>query len=218
MTHGDDIGFRTPPRLAPIEAVITPIWKTDEERASVFEAADRIAADVRSNSKGREPLRLKVDKREGMKPGAKYYDWEMRGVPLRIELGPRDLAAQQVVLARRDTKEKKIVGQGVIADEARQLLDHIQSSMLATAIGYREANSVRGVRSYDVFRQLMEGEGGFVYAGWCADAACEQRIKDDTKATIRVLPGEEFRSEHPPEKCLSCGRPAAHEAMWARAY
>jgi prolyl-tRNA synthetase len=218
MTHGDDIGLRIPPRLAPTEIVITPIWKTDQERASVFEAADRIARDIGARKSGLDPLRVKVDKREGMKPGAKYYDWEMRGVPLRMELGPRDLAAGQVVLARRDSREKKTVAQASIEGEARELLNGIQASMLAAAIAHREANSVRGVPSYDVFRQIMEGDGGFVYAGWCADAACEQRIKDDTKATIRVLPQEEFRSAETPTSCLSCGRPSKHEAVWAKAY
>jgi prolyl-tRNA synthetase len=153
-----------------------------------------------------------------MKPGAKYYDWEMRGIPLRMELGPRDLDAGQAVLVRRDRKEKMSVAHGALESEARSLLDRIQAGMLETAREFREANSVRGVDSYDAFRQMMSGEGGFVYAGWCGDAVCEERVKDDTKATIRVLPDEEFRSREPPRTCLSCGRDAAHEALWARAY
>jgi prolyl-tRNA synthetase len=218
MTHGDDTGLLVPPRLAPTEIVIVPIWRSSEERARVLEAAQKIAVDLGAPRLGQERLRVRVDQRDGMKPGAKYYDWEMRGIPLRMELGPRDLDAGQAVLVRRDRKEKMSVAHGALESEARSLLDRIQAGMLETAREFREANSVRGVDSYDAFRQMMSGEGGFVYAGWCGDAVCEERVKDDTKATIRVLPDEEFRSREPPRTCLSCGRDAAHEALWARAY
>jgi prolyl-tRNA synthetase len=218
MTHGDDTGLLVPPRLAPTEIVIVPIWRSSEERARVLEAAQKIAVDLGAPRLGQERLRVRVDQRDGMKPGAKYYDWEMRGIPLRMELGPRDLDAGQAVLVRRDRKEKMSVAHGALESEARTLLDRIQAGMLETAREFREANSVRGVDSYDAFRQMMSGEGGFVYAGWCGDAVCEERVKDDTKATIRVLPDEEFRSPEPPRTCLSCGRDAAHEALWARAY
>ena len=218
MTHGDDIGLRVPPRLAPIEIVIVPIWRSDEEKSRVLQAADNIARDLTAPKLGQEPLRVKIDKREGMKPGAKYYDWEMRGVPVRMELGPRDLDAGQAVLVRRDNREKKAFSHQTLADDARGILARMQEEMLAAALATREANSVRGMSSYDQFRQLMEGEGGFVYAGWCGDATCEERVKDDTKATIRVIPDAEFRSPEKPEKCLSCGRAAAHEVVWAKAY
>ncbi len=218
MTHGDDIGLRVPPRLAPTEIVIIPIWRSEEERSRVYDAADSIQHDLTAKRLGAESLRVKVDKREGMKPGAKYYDWEMRGIPLRIELGPRDMDAGQAVLVRRDVKEKKSVPLASLEQECRALLDLIQSSMLAAALHNRESNSVRGVDSYDRFRQIMEADGGFVYAGFCGDAVCEARVKDDTKATIRVLPDTEFRSEQAPAKCLSCGRAATEEALWARAY
>jgi prolyl-tRNA synthetase len=218
MTHGDDIGLRVPPRLAPTEIVVIPIWRSDEERSRVYEAADAIQRNLSTRRIGAEPLRVKVDKREGMKPGAKYFDWEMRGIPLRIELGPRDLDAGQAVLVRRDVREKKSVPLASLELEARGLLDIIQGAMLASAVQNREANSVRGIESYDRFRQIMEADGGFVYAGWCGDPVCEARVKDDTKATIRVLPDSEFRSQEAPSKCMSCGRAATEEALWARAY
>jgi prolyl-tRNA synthetase len=210
MTHGDDIGLRIPPRLAPTEVVIVPIYRTDEERARVFEAADRLSKSLSH--------RVHVDRREGMKPGAKYFDWELRGVPLRMELGPRDLDQQQCVLVRRDTRAKQPVRLDDLPTQLPALLATIQADMLAAAIARREANSVREPITYDRFREIMDGEGAFVYAGWCGDAACEAQIKEDTKATIRVLPDPEFRSATAPRTCLRCGRPATAEALWAKAY
>ena len=219
MTHGDDAGLRVPPLLAPTELVIVPIYRTDEERSTVLEAAARIEREL-GEWELREPnaLRVHVDRREGMKPGAKYYDWELRGIPLRLELGPRDLANQQGVLVRRDTKEKKAVSLGVLGEEVEELLGRIQQDMLIVARDRREANSFRGPMTYDRFREVMEGDGGFVYAGWCGSAECETQIKEETKATIRVLPDEEFRSAEAPRTCLKCGQPAKDEALWAKAY
>jgi prolyl-tRNA synthetase len=210
MTHGDDIGLRVPPRLAPTELVIVPIYRTDEERARVLSAADRIV--------GLMNVRAHIDRRDGMKPGAKYFDWELRGVPLRMELGPRDLDQQQCVLVRRDTREKQAVKLDDLAARVPALLATIQNDMLAAAVARREANSVRGPITYARFREIMDGDGAFVYAGWCGDAACEAQIKEDTKATIRVLPDPEFRSAEAPATCLRCGRPATAEALWAKAY
>ena len=219
MTHGDDNGLRIPPLLAPTELVIVPIYRTDEERSKVLEAADRIARQL-GQWERREPnaLRVHVDTRDGLKPGAKYYDWELRGVPLRMELGPRDLDKQQAVLVRRDTREKKTVSLDVLGEEVEELLETIQTDMLVVARERREANSFRGGITYDRFREVMDGAGGFVYAGWCGSAACEAQIKEETKATIRVLPDEEFRSAEAPTTCLKCGQTATAEALWAKAY
>src|SRR5687767_4387518 len=219
MTHGDDTGLRIPPLLAPTELVIVPIYRTDEERAKVLEAADRIARQL-ADWERREPnaLRVHVDKRDGMKPGAKYYDWELRGVPVRMELGPRDLDQNQAVLVRRDVKGKKPVSLDALGEEVEEMLERIQNDMLAAARDRREANSHRGAMTYDRFREVMDGDGGFVYAGWCGAAACEAQIKEETKATIRVLPDEEFRSAEAPTHCLKCGQAATAEALWARAY
>ena len=219
MTHGDDVGLRVPPLLAPTELVIVPIYRKDEERTRVLEAARRIAAAL-GDWERREPSRLRVhlDDREGMKPGAKYFEWELRGVPLRMELGPRDIDANQAVLVRRDTREKQAVSLDTIGEDVQELLQRIQSDMLAAARDRLDRNSLRGPITYDRFRQVMEGEGAFVFAGWCGNAACEAAIKEETKATIRVLPDEEFRSAEAPTTCLKCGRPAEAEALWAKAY
>jgi prolyl-tRNA synthetase len=219
MTHGDDKGLRVPPLLAPTEVVIVPIWRTDEERATVLEAADRICRSI-GDWERREPnrIRMRLDDRPNMKPGAKYYEWEMRGVPIRLELGPRDLAQKQAVLVRRDTGAKQPVSLDTLGEDIEQLLEEIQDDMLAAARERLDANSVRGEITYDRFRQIMEGDGAFVFAGWCGNAECEASIKEDTKATIRVIPDEEFRSAEAPARCLKCGRPATDEALWAKAY
>jgi prolyl-tRNA synthetase len=219
MTHGDDNGVRIPPLLAPTEIVIVPIYRSDDERSKVLEAADRIVGHLREWER-RDPgrLRVHIDRRDGMKPGAKYYEWELRGVPVRMELGPRDLDKNQAVLVRRDTREKMPVSLDTLGEDAAELLMKIQGSMLEVARERREKNSIRTAITYDAFRQLMEGPGGFVYAGFCGSETCEQEIKDDTKATIRVLPDEEFCSAEPPRTCLKCGRPSVAEAVWAKAY
>jgi prolyl-tRNA synthetase len=211
MTHGDDLGLRVPPKVAPIELVLVPIYKGDADRARVLEAADRIASSLTN-------VRIEIDRREGMTPGAKYFYWELRGVPLRMEIGPRDLDKDQCVLVRRDTKEKRPVPLAQLAAVVPTLLGEIQSDMFRVARDRREANSIREPISYDKFREIMDGEGAFVYAGWCGDAACEAQIKEDTKATIRVLPDPEFRSPTAPTTCLRCGRPSTAEALWAKAY
>ena len=212
MTHGDDKGLRVPPRLAPTEIVIVPIWKSDEERARVLEAAARIRTALGG------ARRVHVDARDTMKPGAKYYEWELRGVPLRLELGPRDLDRQQAVVVRRDTGEKAAVPLDELPARLDALLGTVQATMLETARARREANSIRGPITYDRFREVMDGDGAFVYAGWCGDAACEAAVKEETRATIRVLPDPEFRSVTVPERCLKCGRAATTEAVWAKAY
>jgi prolyl-tRNA synthetase len=219
MTHGDDFGLRVPPLLAPVELVIVPIWRSEEDKARVFEAARNIAATLNGWERRKSgKLRVHLDDREGIKPGAKYYEWELRGVPLRLEFGPRDLDANQCVLVRRDNRVKRTVTLDSIGEDVAELLSIIQTDMRVAAYERREANSYRGEITYDKFREIMEGDGGFVYAGFCGGAACEQEIKEETKATIRVLPDEEFRSADAPTKCLKCGRPSVAEAVWARAY
>ncbi len=219
MTHGDDVGLRVPPQLSPIEVVIVPIYKTDEDRAKVLTAAEKIVAGF-AEWERREPgrLRVHIDAREGIKPGAKYFEWELRGVPVRMEIGPRDLDKNQVVLVRRDTREKRPASLNTLGEDVAELLSRIQADMLIAARERREQHSIREAITYDRFRDVMDGEGAFVYAGWCGDAACEAQIKADTKATIRVLPDEEFRSAEAPKSCLRCGRPASAEAVWAKAY
>jgi prolyl-tRNA synthetase len=135
-----------------------------------------------------------------------------------MELGPRDIDKNQCVLVRRDTRAKATASLDSVGEDVETLLEAIQDDMVAAALDRREKNSHRGPITYDRFRQLMDGEGGFVYAGWCGDPACEATVKEDTKATIRVMPDEEFRSAEPPRTCLRCGRPSTTEAVWAKAY
>ena len=219
MTHSDDIGLQVPPLLAPIELVIVPIYRKEEERSRVLEAAERIKRSL-SDWERRAPnrLRVEIDSREGMTPGAKYFHWELRGIPLRLELGPRDLEKNQGILVRRDNREKRPISLDTVGEEVEDVLELIQESMLIIARERRERHSVRKPISYDDFRQLMEGEGAFVYAGWCGDPRCEATVKEETKATIRCLPDEEFQSAVTPPTCLKCGAKAAEEALWARAY
>ncbi len=211
MAHGDDRGVVCPPRLAPLQVVIVPIWKGEGERETLLEVAGRARDDLR-----RAGVRVEVDAREGMKPGAKYYEWEGRGVPLRLELGPRDLAKRQVMAARRTGGKTPLSMDGLV-DQVTRELDAMQQGLLATARDRREAESVRGVTKAQLIER-MDGPGGFAYGGYCGDEACEQAIKDRTKATIRVLPDPEFRSAEPPATCVWCGRPAETEAVWAKAY
>jgi prolyl-tRNA synthetase len=219
MTHGDDFGLKVPPLLAPTEVVIVPIWKSDEDKARVLEAARNLQASLNAWERRKTgKLRVQLDDREGMKPGAKYYEWELRGVPLRLEIGPRDLDANQCVLVRRDNRVKRTVTLDSIGEDIADLLHLIQTDMLVSAFERREANSFRGHMTYDRFREIMDGDGGFVYAGFCGGAQCELEIKEETKATIRVIPDEEFRSAEAPKHCLKCGQPSRMEALWAKAY
>lgn len=219
MTHGDDAGLRLPPRLAPIQMVIVPIWKTDEERAATIEAAKRIAEDLGSFKRpDHERIRVHVDDRVGIKPGAKYYHWELRGIPLRMEIGPRDLAQQSGMLVRRDTREKRAITLDTLRTELPVVLEQIQADMLAAARARLEANSIREPISYERFKEVMEGPGAFVYAGWNGDPAVEARVKEETKATIRCIPDAEFRSPVAPTTCMVTGEPAKYEVVWARSY
>ena len=211
MTHSDDNGLITPPRLAPIQVVIVPIWKSDEERGQVTEAAARVSAELTAAG-----IRVETDLRDGVKPGAKYFEWEARGVPLRLEIGPRDLAAGQVTAARR-TGGKAPLALGQLAGGVRTALDEIQAGLLRAALERREANSIRGATKAQLI-DVMKGKGGFVYGGYCGGEKCETEIKDETGATVRVLPDPEFQSPEKPATCLWCGAKSVAEAMWAQAY
>jgi len=213
MTHGDDNGMICPPRLAQWQVVIVPIWRSDDERAQVTEAAAHIATGLKG-----EGIRVHLDLRDGMKPGAKYYEWEGRGVPLRLELGPRDLANQSVMLARRTGGPKEALALAGLGPRLTAEMDRMQGALLEAAKARREQHSLRGPKSKQEFMDFLEGTGGFVYAGWCGDPAVEAEIKEQTKATIRVLPDEEFRSAEAPATCIWTGRPAVVEAVWGKAY
>lgn len=217
MTHGDDFGIVAPPRLAPIQVVIVPIYRSDDERATVAEQAEKVAGALRDDG-----VRVHVDSRETLKPGAKFYEWERKGVPLRVEIGPRDVAREQLVLVRRaagdQERRKETLDEGVARVEISERLAAIQRDLLDAALRRREANTYHGIADYDRFREIIEADGGFVHAGWCGSEACEARVKQETKATVRVLPFEEFRSPERPDTCIACGGAATAEAVWARAY
>ena len=211
MTHGDDVGIICPPKLAPTQVIMVPIWKTDTEKAATMEVCEKAVAQLRGLG-----IRADCDAREGMKPGAKYYEHEGRGVPLRLEVGPRDVGQGQVMAAKRTGGKMPLPLMG-LAEHVVRTLEHIQNELFDKAKARREQASHRGI-SKDDFIALMAGEGGFVYGGFCGSGEDEAQIKEQTKATIRVLPDEEFRSHEAPSTCMWCGKPATSEAVWAKAY
>jgi prolyl-tRNA synthetase len=217
MTHGDDAGLIVPPRLAPTQVVIVPIHRTDEERALVVDKANAVATELRAKG-----VRVHVDARDSMKPGPKYYEWERKGVPIRIEIGPRDVAASKLMVVMRleldGMPRKDAMDEAAAIADIPSRLERFQNALLARAMERREANSYRGVTEYAKLREIVEGPGGFVYAGWCGSAECEAKVKEETKATIRCIPFEEFRSPEAPVKCLVCDSGAEHEVIWSRAY
>src|SRR6185437_2595330 len=181
MTHGDDAGLVCPPRLAQYQVVIVPIYRADDERAAVLEAAGRLRRDLAGAG-----IRVHLDAREGVKPGAKYYEWEGRGVPLRLEIGPRDMAAGTVVLARRTGGKKETLPMDGLPARIQVEMDRMQAELLETARARREAASIRGATKQQ-FLAHMAADGGLVYGGFCGRTECEAEIKEQTKATIRVL-------------------------------
>src|SRR6266498_1182735 len=211
MTHSDDNGLVAPPKLAPVQVAIVPIWKTDEERAQLSAVGRQLKSDLEKNG-----LRVEFDERENMKPGAKYFEWEGFGVPVRLEIGPRDLASGQVVLARR-TGGKAPAPLQDVKTAVTTALDEIQAALLSAARERREKNSIRGATKAQ-FLEFIKGSGGFAYGGFCGSPTCEAEIKQQTNATIRVLPDPEFRSKEAPKTCMWCGAPSIAEAVWAQAY
>jgi prolyl-tRNA synthetase len=211
MTRSDDFGLICPPRLAAVQVVLVPIWKSDEERAKVLAVGEQLRADLQGAG-----VRVKLDDRDSLKPGAKYFEWEARGVPLRLEIGPRDVASGQAMSARRGAGKAPLPLAGIVA-AVQAILDEMQAGLLVAARERREAASIRGVTKQQ-FIEFMKNTGGFAYGGFCGDAACESAIKEETAATVRVLPDPEFRSPEAPRTCMWCGRPSIAEAVWAQAY
>jgi prolyl-tRNA synthetase len=209
MAHGDEKGLRLPPLVAPHQVVVVPIFRNDDERGRVFDAVAGMVAAWRDRG-----LRVKVDDRDDLRPGYKFADWELRGVPVRVEVGPRDLDASQVTVVRRDAGEKTAVPIGAAADTLLSLMSEIQAALFADALAFREAHTFR-VDTLVELADAISDPGGFVIASWCGDAACETKVKDQTKATIRFLPLEQ---QDPGRPCIVCDRPGADEATWAVAY
>ncbi len=210
MVHGDDQGLIMPPKMAPIQVVIVPIYKTDEEKAGVLDAARKLNAElVKAN------IRVKLDEREGQSAGWKFNDWEMRGVPVRVELGPKDVAKQAAVLARRDKPGREGKVSAPLADlpaTIERLLAEIQQAMLDKALSFRKSNTHETQTIEDLKRAV---ETGFALASWCGSGDCEAKIKEETRATMRCIPLEQ---EGVAGNCVACAKPSAERAIFARAY
>src|SRR5580700_685768 len=210
MVHGDDQGLILPPRLAPFQLVIVPIFKSDDEKSGVMERAHRLRKELLDAG-----IRVKMDEREGVSPGFKFNDWEMRGVPLRLELGPKDVAKGCVVLARRDRpgKEgKSFVPQQGIAESVEQHLDSIQKALFDRALAFRNMHTIEPA-DYGEFKKAVET--GFAFAWWCGSAECEAKIKEETKATMRCIPLEQPGGSG---QCILCAKPSREKGIFARAY
>jgi prolyl-tRNA synthetase len=208
MAHGDDSGLILPPRLAPYQAVIVPIWHSDEEKALVIPAAEQVRADLKG-------FRVKLDDRDQLTPGFKFNDWELRGVPLRIEIGPRDVAGEHVVLARRDRpgrEGKSTVRMSELAGGVRDALDAVQAALFDRAVAFRAAHTREPATYEELCAAVAEG---FAWAWWCGSRDCEAKVKEDTTATIRCIP---FDQPGGAGKCVVCGADAEKKAVFARAY
>jgi prolyl-tRNA synthetase len=221
MAHGDDQGLRLPPVMAPIQAVVVPIYKQEAERAAVIDFARGVQAQLKAAG-----IRTHFDGREELTPGFKFNDWELRGVPVRVEIGPKDVANNAVVLARRDSSREKEAAGGPKAKQfgvpvegaaaaVRALLGEIQVSLLAQATSHRDANTHTGIASYDQFQQALETDGGFLRVHWAGSSEDEDRIKADTKATIRCYP---FDAPEGEGVCFYTGKRTERVAIFARAY
>ena len=214
MAHGDDKGLRLPPRLAPYQVVITPIWKTDEDQETVFSFAEKVDNVLRDAG-----VRLHVDKREGLSPGFKFNDWEMRGVPVRLEIGPRDVQGESVMSARRDIPGrdgKTIIPVSELAGRIPALLDEIQAGMLQRATEFRDAH-LHEAATYDELKAQVDGGWSLIWH--CGTPECEEKIKEETKATSRCFPLDLNPEWNPEGKvCPVCGAQAFGKAYFSRAY
>ena len=208
MTHGDDIGLVLPPKVAPVQVVIIPIYYSDEEKQKVLKKANEI-----QNIFVKKNIRVHVDDREELTPGYKFHDWELRGIPLRIEIGPKDIEKNKVVLAKRYNKEKLDLSFDEINEKIESILDDIQKQMLVAAKKILE-KMTRDVSNYDEFKSELE-KGGFLQSPWCGKEECETKIKEETSAEIRVIP---FESENSSKKCVYCNEQSVSIPIFARGY
>jgi prolyl-tRNA synthetase len=209
MTHGDDGGLILPPRLAPYQVVMVPIPRGNW-RETVLPKAQAIRDELVSRG-----VRVMLDDRDSQTPGWKFNEWELRGVPLRLEIGPKDIEKSQVVLARRDTREKSFVPMEGLAAHVETMLTSIQQALYERAVKFREEHT-SSTDSYDEFKQIMDGRPGFVISPWCGSATCEAEIKTETQATIRNIPFGSASADG--KKCLKCGNPATVHAWFAKSY
>jgi prolyl-tRNA synthetase len=209
MTHSDDQGLVLPPKLAPIQVVIVPIYKGAEQLTQISEKAEQIKKALQSRG-----ISVKYDDRDTQTPGWKFADYEFKGVPVRIAIGPRDITNNTAEVARRDTKEKKIYSIENLEEQIENLLDEIQQNLYQRALNFRN-NNIHKVDNYDEFKLILEEKGGFIAAHWDGTPETEQKIKDETKATIRCIPLNNTLEEG---KCILTGKPSKQRVLFARAY
>jgi prolyl-tRNA synthetase len=209
MAHSDDNGLVLPPKLAPTQVVFVPIYKSEEELARVSETVLQIKKAL--EEKG---ITTHFDNRDNLKPGFKFAEYEMKGFPVRIAIGPKDIEKGTVEIARRDTLEKQIISRDIVVDTVVSLLDDIQRNLFERSIKFRQEN-ITEVNSYDEFKQVIAGKGGFVSAHWDGTPETEQQIKEETKATIRCIPLDSKPEEG---KCIYSGKPSQQRVIFAQAY
>jgi prolyl-tRNA synthetase len=210
MTHGDDDGLGLPPRVAPQQVVIVPIF-SDEDRADVLQAAVAVGDELRAAS-----VRVRLDDRLEYRPGFKFNEWELKGVPVRIETGRRDLAAEVVTVARCDTGAEQQIPVSRVAVAIHELLNDVQASLFQAARDERDRRMLRDPSGYDEMIEYLRNAAGFVAAPWCGRSECEVCVKDQSSATIRCLPLSDESA--PSGACACCGRTAVSAAVWAQAY
>ena len=209
MAHGDDTGLRLPPAVAPYQVVIVPISSV-AGRTRVRAASEVLAATLRGAG-----LRVRLDHREEIRPGFKFNEWELKGVPLRLELGERELEDGQATLVRRDTGARESTSTDGVASRARELLAEIQQRLLEEARAFRAEHTLEDPKSYDVMREFLQAAGGLAVAPWCGSPACEGRVKEEARATIRCLPLQRGSIQ---ARCIVCESPAVERATWSQAY
>jgi prolyl-tRNA synthetase len=213
MVHGDESGLVLPPNLAPIQLVIVPIFRSDDDKRLVAEAIESVQKSLADVTTVSGPLRVKVDWREES-PGFKYSHWEMRGVPYRLEIGPRDVAAGNGVLVRRVDRDKQTIALNALAADLPTRLADYQHMLFQRALDFRTANT-RVADTYDEFKAILDQEGGFLMAPWCGSAECEKQVNADTGATLRCIP---FDSPEEAGQCIVDGKPSGRRVLFARAY
>ena len=208
LTHGDDQGLILPPRVAPTQVVIIPIHYKESDKENILKETQHLAEALEKNG-----VRTFIDDRAQYTPGWKYHEWEMKGVPLRVEIGPRDIQSKQVTLVRRDTGKKIMVSQSDAASQITKILDEIQNFLLQKARKTMDelTSTAEDMKS---FKKIIEEKGGFVRAFLSDDVDCEDKIKGETGATVRVVPLGETRKG----KCVHCGKPNSREVFFARSY
>ena len=210
MVHSDDKGLVLPPKIAPVAVVIVPIWNKDSEKTKVLGEAKKIAGKICLEA----GLDVHIDERDG-RPGPKFYEWERKGIPLRIEIGPAEIAKKTVKIVRRDTGEKAAVALAGLTSKIKKLLDSIQDDLYKKAL-QRQEKMTKQLNSYGAMKNYFDSENsGFVKAGWCGRAECEAKVKKETTATIRCIP---FEKKQKQGKCIVCGKEAPSEVIFARAY